>query len=321
MPASFVCAAARFEAVGVRVKGGAGSTRSIDAKASLKIDLDLYEDHEFMGLGKITLNNVVQDPTYLHEHMAYALFRSLGVPAPRVGWARVWFGDEYVGLYTHIESVDSRFLETWYGDGSGILYEGAYGSDLTPGGEGSFDIDQGPEDWDRSDLTAVIDILAGPADDGALQDLDLLVDMDEFLTVMAVEAVAMHWDGYTTRNNYRLYHDPITDRFSMIPWGTDQTFMEDYLGLWGAQGRMFQFCLENAGCSERYSQALLRAADRLEQMAFQREITLIEGRLRPDIEAETRSEHDISTHDYYMEITLENLDVWPDEVRERVAEH
>mgnify|MGYP001084450630 CR=1 FL=1 len=38
-----------------------------------------------------------------------------------------------------------------------------------------------------------------------------------------------HWDAYefSIHNNYRVYHDPSTDTWSMIPTGIDQTFGGD----------------------------------------------------------------------------------------------
>ena len=41
----------------------------------------------------------------------------------------------------------------------------------------------------------------------------------------AVERYLGHWDGYTTKNNYYLVSDP-SGRFQMLPWGTDQTWVE-----------------------------------------------------------------------------------------------
>ena len=84
--------------------------------------------------------------------------------------------------------------------------------DLESGKIDGFEFDEGPEPEDRSDLMAVAEILAGPADDAAIAALEARVDLDQFLLNMGIEAVILHWDGYTTANNYRLYHDPRTDQ-------------------------------------------------------------------------------------------------------------
>ncbi|MBI3877270.1 MAG: CotH kinase family protein, partial [Verrucomicrobia bacterium] len=51
------------------------------------------------------------------------------------------------------------------------------------------------------------------------------LDVERFASFMVMEVFTSHWDGYThNRNNYRLYHDPATDKFVFIPSGMDQMF-------------------------------------------------------------------------------------------------
>src|SRR6185436_11990779 len=55
--------------------------------------------------------------------------------------------------------------------------------------------------------------------------LEQVLDRERFLSFMAMEVLAAHRDGYClARNNYRLYHDPETDRFVFLPHGMDQLF-------------------------------------------------------------------------------------------------
>jgi hypothetical protein len=52
-----------------------------------------------------------------------------------------------------------------------------------------------------------------------------ILDLDRFLTFMAMEVVSGHRDGYClARNNYRLYHDPASTKFVFLPDGMDQLF-------------------------------------------------------------------------------------------------
>jgi hypothetical protein len=49
--------------------------------------------------------------------------------------------------------------------------------------------------------------------------------MDQFLNYLALDVLMCDWDGYAlNRNNYRVYHDPSTDKMSFIPHGLDQMF-------------------------------------------------------------------------------------------------
>jgi hypothetical protein len=314
---SFACEGAYFPRVGVRIKGVYGSLRSIDAKAAFKVDLNAFDDHRFQGLETLTLNNMVQDPSYVHEWMAYDTFRDAGVPAPRVGYARVWLNGDLMGLYADIETVDDTFLRRWWTDDSGTLYEGAYGQDFNAGTEAGWEYDEGPDPTDRADITEVTAVLdAGPTEEN-LAALGQLVDLDEFRRVMAVEAVSVHWDGYTTSNNYRIYDDPTTGRFQMIPWGTDQTFHDIWYGPWDGYGRLFQYCLAVPSCYAAYNQELLAEVDRFEARDIWPESVGIEQWLNADIQADPRREFDIPTHRQWTDDTHTVVTTWPPQVREQ----
>src|SRR4249920_950475 len=67
-------------AVTVHVKGQLGSSRPVDDKPAFKIKL--AGGRQFLGLDHLTLNNMVQDPTMLHEALGYAVYAAMGVTVP-----------------------------------------------------------------------------------------------------------------------------------------------------------------------------------------------------------------------------------------------
>ncbi|MGI8785860.1 MAG: CotH kinase family protein, partial [Acidobacteriota bacterium] len=57
------------------------------------------------------------------------------------------------------------------------------------------------------------------------QRLRNVLDLERFLSFMAMEIMTCHWDGYAlNRNNYRLFHDLETERMVFMPHGLDQMF-------------------------------------------------------------------------------------------------
>src|SRR5262249_303987 len=80
-----------YKDVGGRSKGsGTYITSQGGVKGAFKIDLDRYVPGQtFRGLRKLTLNNNAMDPTAVREVLAYGVFRSLGVPAPRTAYAEL----------------------------------------------------------------------------------------------------------------------------------------------------------------------------------------------------------------------------------------
>ena len=83
------------------------------------------------GLDRLTLNNNVQDESLASQYLTYKLFNKAGIPAPRVSYAKVTVNEEYLGVYTHIESVRAPFIKQHFEDNSGELYEGTI-SDFYP---------------------------------------------------------------------------------------------------------------------------------------------------------------------------------------------
>jgi hypothetical protein len=314
--ASLAYGAVFFPAVGVRIKGVYGSLRSLDQKTAFKIDIDAFEDRAIRGLTSLSINNMVQDSTYTHEHLTYRFFRDQGLVAPRTGYTRLYVNDEYFGLYLWLESVEKQFLKRWYEDASGVLVEGAYGTDFYQGWEGYFEYDEGPDPQDWSDITELAAQLAVPPQaPNAYNDLKELVDMEQFLRVQAAEALLLHWDGYTTANNYRVYHDPITDKFEMIPWGTDQTWVDVWYGPYDGYGLIYTWCEDNPACFADYQTALGEVADNLEALPLRDELDDVAEWLRPLIVDDPRKEFDMSTHDYYLDSTRTQMQAAPNRIR------
>lgn len=193
----------------VRKRGFLGSLD--DDKPSLKLAL---------AGGDVLLANAKQDPSYLRTCLAYRVFAAAGVPAPRCNFARVAVNGADLGLYVHVEPVDAALVARHFADAGGNLYEATF-SDFRDGWTATFDLEQGR---DRSDLAPVVAALARPDDELAAA-LDAVVDLDALFRFWAAEVLVGHRDGYAgNANNYFAYHDPASDRFHLIPWGTDRTF-------------------------------------------------------------------------------------------------
>lgn len=212
-------------AVTLKVKGMYGSFRALPygEKAGLKIKFPSGSRPD--GLKKFTLNNMVQDGTKTHEALAYEVFRAMGVAAPRTGYARVTINGTYFGIYLNLETLDSVALPRWF-PSTGHLYEGSYGSwwgDVGDAFSGHYEVDEGDEN-NRDDLQALLNT-ARDTSKGWYARMAPIADLEQMTRMWACEWFTGHWDGYSQfiTNNYYLHADA-TGRFSMIPWGTDQTF-------------------------------------------------------------------------------------------------
>jgi hypothetical protein len=213
-----------WTSVGVRVKGAAGSTRPIDDAPALTLNVDKFKPgQKIFGLDKLHLNNSVQDGSRMSEIVCADLYRRAGVPATRATHALVRLNGRDLGLYVLKEGFDRSFLSRHFKDRSGNLYDGGFLRDI----DQQLELDAGktPPDWkDLQILSAVCNL---PDAAARKAQLAKLVDVDRFLTYLALQVMTEDWDGYPcNRNNYRVYHDPSAGRFTFMPHGMDQMFSQ-----------------------------------------------------------------------------------------------
>ncbi len=116
-------AGVKIEGVGIRKKGFIGSLDN--RHPSLKIKFDEFVDQQpIADLEGLTLNNNKQDMSLLSQTLAYELFKSAGVHAPRCTYAKVSVNGEDLGIYSNVESIAKPFLKRHFTNSSGNLYEG-----------------------------------------------------------------------------------------------------------------------------------------------------------------------------------------------------
>lgn len=317
-------AGGEFPVVQVELKGGYGSFRAdLDAeKVAFKIDLDRVEDRRWHGLQKLTLNNMVQDPTFTHEVLTFELYRAAGLPAPRVGFARLHVDDVYFGLYALVEPVDGPFLDLWYADGSGHLLEAAYGPDFDVGEEGQFEYDQGPDEAaGRAAIAEVANLLAtSPWDDATFALLDERVDLEQVMLNMAIEAATWNWDGYTTENNSYWYLDPTSGRFQLVPHGVDQTWVDGWPEAYEGNDRpvLYQFCLAVPACLALYEEQVYAAAAALDGAGLEASLDAVLGTTEAEWDADPRKE-EVDERGWQLDATRERIRTAAAVLREAAA--
>jgi len=112
---------------GIRAKGNT-SLSSVAAygnnRYSFKIEFDHYEPGKtYYGLDKLSLNNLIQDKTFLKDYLAYTLMARMGVSAPLCSFVKIRVNGESWGLYLAVEAIEDSFLQRNYGADSGELYK------------------------------------------------------------------------------------------------------------------------------------------------------------------------------------------------------
>ena len=113
--------------VGIRGKGNTSlsSVSSMGSQRySFKIEFDQYDSTKsYHGLDKLSLNNVIQDNTYMKDYLTYQMMNAFGVNAPLCSYAYITVNGEDWGLYLAVEGVEDAFLQRNYGSDYGELYK------------------------------------------------------------------------------------------------------------------------------------------------------------------------------------------------------
>jgi spore coat protein CotH len=297
----------KLENVGIRLKGFLGSFRPFDGqnKNGFTVKFNAFKKGQrFKGLNKIQLNNAAQDSTYLRERLGYSLFREAGLPAPRVGHAAVLINGEPFGLYVQVEASTEDFLNRWFEDSSGDLYEGP--TDIT--NWKNLDLDSDPKKAERGLLIGFADAANKAKEMNNLTYLKDWIDLGHFARFMAMEILCDHWDGYLSPNNYRLYRNPSDRKFYFIPHGADQLFRNSSNNLFGSsRGRSviveaFRSTDEGELMIEEALNYLLSKVWNPEKMAAQ--IMQDYHRLRPYILADPKRSFDLFEVEERLQSTI-----------------
>ena len=208
---------------GIHLKGAAGSFRGFDDKPGLTLNVDKFADAQrFRGMAKFHLANAAQDPSYLSELICGELYRAAGVPAARVSFATLTLNGRKRGLYYLKEGYDKQFLKTHFGNSNGNFYDGGFLREI----DQPLELISGKDDVaDRADLKALFAATREGDEKKRFEKLEKLLDLDRFLSYVVCSMITSDWDGYPSKcNNYRLYHDPKTNKITFIPSGMDQMY-------------------------------------------------------------------------------------------------
>jgi spore coat protein H len=220
--------------VGIRSRGDGSRDRD---KPGLKVDFNKYvATQEFHGYKTVVLDNITQDASMLRERLAYAAYEAMGIPAPQIAHARLTVNGEYWGVYAIVESVSKPFLKNRLGEESGNLfdYEYSYRWDFSFHGDDPrgyvpvpFQPQTNEDKLDPSGLVAFIQTASEAPVDGFVAAISKYIDVDRFLTYVAVENALAERDGFVGDfgvNNFYLYQYGGTTRFVFIPWDKDTAF-------------------------------------------------------------------------------------------------
>jgi putative membrane-bound dehydrogenase-like protein len=229
--AAFTADGKTYPKVGLRYAGDMTyfvSSRGL--RRPFKVEFSRFDDHRFHGLKALQLHSMPLDPAKGREVLAYALFRAVGVPAPRTAFAEVTLtvpgkhAREHLGLYTLVENVDRQFFADRFRTDKGLLLKPARLRGIDYLGEdwetykGRYQPQSAPTREQSKRVIEFARLVNKASDEQFRKDIGSYLDVDAFLRFLAANALLSNLDGFLgLGHNYYLYLHPQTNQFQFIP--------------------------------------------------------------------------------------------------------
>ncbi len=249
-----------YKNVAIRAKGNTSLSNVQNYgndRYSLKIEFNHYDNtNTYYGLDKLSLNNIIQDNTYMKDYLTYQMMGYFGVNAPLCSYAQILVNGEEWGLYLAVEGVEESFLSRNYGNDYGELYKpdsmsmgggrgngGEFNMQMPDmqgggmGGMGSSDVSLIYSDDEYSNYSNIFDnaktdisdtdkdrLIASLKKLNENSDIEDIVNVEEVIRYFVVHNFVCNFDSYTGSmiHNYYLYEED--GQLSMIPWDYNLAF-------------------------------------------------------------------------------------------------
>jgi spore coat protein CotH len=228
------------------VRSRGSGTRSGN-KPGLRLDFNRNASgpKEYLGLKSLILDNLLQDPSGMHEMLTTAFFRRMGLPAMREAFTELYVNGKYSGLYAAVEPVDKHYLARIFGadadghvENDGFLYEYKWKypyelNYLGPELESYAELFE-PKTHEHDSMAALyspiqlmVREINEARDDMFVSNVSKYLDLPLFMRHVAVQSLLAEWDGllgYAGLNNFYFYRFEKKDLSQFLLWDADNTF-------------------------------------------------------------------------------------------------
>src|ERR1700685_3252316 len=220
--------------VGIRNHGGA--TRS-PVKPNIDVNIAHYEKtQEFLGINFFLLKANNEDPSNMHERVAFKFYNLMGMPTPREAPAQVYVNGQLFGFFTIVEHEDTNFLARDFVENGGYLYEWepaqtyywqVLGSD--PSVYSPFlDLKTNQNSSDLTNFANMVNAINDSSDADFIAAILPYLNPAYYVQYAAIDNVLANSDGILSDaygiNNFYLYQFQGSTLYTFIPWDADDSF-------------------------------------------------------------------------------------------------
>lgn len=329
---SFVPAALTYAGytwqVATHIKGSS-SWQPIDDKPSLIIDVNqLVPDQEFLGVKKFYLHNECYDPSQMSSTLSYRFYREQGYPASRTSFAHLTVNGRDYGLYLIVEPHNDDFLQQWFDDPDGNLYENAEAyCDVTD--ISCMEVEEDDEGSDEA-LRRLGDAARATGEDWR-PSVEPLLSWPRFIQGLALDAAVVHWDSYSyDLSNFQLYHEPATDQWTLLTQSMDldygyRPWSYPDCGQYGMDlsrynmGMLAAGCQQDQSCYAEFLEQLSIYADQLEAADGAAQVRELDALIGDAVRSDPRRYWSDAEYEEHVGCLERFLEERPGQIREWIA--
>ena len=298
-PTTWVQATLTFEGraygpIGVNLKG-TSSFQPIDQKPAFRVNINEFaKGARLFGLKEILLNNMVQDPSMIHERLAYWIGRQIGsVPTPRCNHAWVTMNGTALGLYAAVEVAKGTMMANSFSDATGGVYTLNY-ADFSTQYLSSFQFQDGTDDTTL--ITETMSALTQQPASAAIAAAGQFVNLHEFARYWALMVLTGHWGGWPyapdpepVGANARIYADPTSKQLYFIPQGINDAYATgDFDFIATLKSRLAKDCARTPSCFQDFGSQLMEILGKAQQLDWAGEAARVSAQIAPYIPMDTK---------------------------------
>jgi hypothetical protein len=219
----------QLDSVGVKYKGNS-SFDSTYGKNPIRIELDEYNDQNYLGVKDIKLSNGYSDPSMIREVLAYSLLGNY-MHCPQANFAKVTINGNYIGLYSSAESINEKFCSDHFYSQTNTFVKCNPTGAASPATKSNYrytvaDSSNYMTFYEMKSTTGWNELvnLCNVATNSA-NTLEQVMDIDRAMWMLAFNTICINLDSYNgvfSQNHYA-YKDG-TGRFNPIIWDLNMCF-------------------------------------------------------------------------------------------------
>ncbi|OUM66930.1 carbohydrate-binding module family 18 protein [Piromyces sp. E2] len=153
------------------------------------------------GRSNFKLRSDTLEPTYLRSKLISDIHNYLELPSCSANYITLYINNEYMGLYILTDLFKTSWIESVYGDKNTKFLYKCDGCNLTA----KEDCKCENENEDITDNTEFNKLIKALDKAKKISDVESILDVDQFLTEMAIDFLTGGWDHLLASHNYSLY--------------------------------------------------------------------------------------------------------------------